>query len=145
MNVVIHKDSHVDHALTQEQLAYVLAELNKEEPTGLIIRNLTLPAHLGTLPCGLYGPLAGDPPIKEEEVFFQARGNRPYLSRLIRRPLRPSRQVVAIAGPYEGQATVLYTVYGGPLALQEPGEPGCRDKEASQRFWAEHALSSEQK
>ena len=38
-------------------------------------------------------------------------------------------------------ACILYTAYGGPLALQEPGDPACKDPVASTTFWREHALA----
>ncbi len=38
-------------------------------------------------------------------------------------------------------ACVLYTAFGGPPTPQEPDDPGCKDVEASRRFWAEHALA----
>ena len=36
---------------------------------------------------------------------------------------------------------VLYTAFGGPLAPQESGDPGCKDPAASTTFWREHALA----
>lgn len=54
---------------------------------------------------------------------------------------RQVRTVTVIAGPHDGQPCVLFTAFGGPLAPQEPGDPGCKDPDASRAFWAEHALS----
>jgi hypothetical protein len=37
---------------------------------------------------------------------------------------------------------ILFTAFGGPAAPQEPGDPGCKDVEASRKLWAEHALAA---
>lgn len=56
---------------------------------------------LGTVPCGLWGPIMGDPPIDEAEVQHAPRGNRAWTSRLVDRPARQTRAVTVIAGPHE--------------------------------------------
>ena len=38
-------------------------------------------------------------------------------------------------------ACVLYTMYGGPVAPQEPGDPNCKNLGDSEAFWSQHALS----
>jgi hypothetical protein len=178
--MIKHPASHVDHGLTAAQLQYVLDRFTDRD--GFFIETLTLPAELGTVPCGLYGPIRGDSPITEVEIA--PRGARAWLSRLVDLPLRQQHEVTVIAGPHEetcptcgGQiiglvdrepdphpilaashgpfvgcdhcggsgkiqhACILYTAFGGPLAPQEPGDPGCKDPEASAAFWREHALS----
>lgn len=135
----LHKDSHVDHGLTPAQLAFVVAHF--ADQGAFFIATVELPAELGTVPCGLYGPLMGDEPVTEDRVTHEARGGRAWTSRLLDAPSRGTRQVTVIAGPHDGAACVLYTAYGGPLAPQEPGDPGCKDVAASAAFWAAHALA----
>lgn len=135
----IHKDSHVDHGLTQAQLAYVLERFG--DHTKFFVATIELPEALGTVPCGLYGPLVGDAPVTEAEVSYSNRMGRSWPTRFIDAGTRQTRQVTIVAGPHDGAPCVLYTVYGGPSAPQEPGDPGCRDKAASEAFWAVHALA----
>lgn len=135
----LHTDSHVDHGLTPEQLAWLLERY--ADRGEFFIDTAELPEHLGTVPCGLHGPAMGDDPIPDVEVSLESRGDREWPSRLCGRTARQTRQVSVIAGPHEGHPCVLYTAFGGPVAPQEPGDPDCRDIEASEAFWAEHALS----
>lgn len=137
--MIKHQDSHVDHSLTEAQIRYLLERFADRD--GFFIETITLPAELGTVPCGLYGPLVGDSAIGEAEVTHAARGTRSWTSRLIDLPARQQHEVTVVAGPHDGQACVLYTAYGGPLAPQEPGDPGCKDVEASAAFWRQHALA----
>jgi hypothetical protein len=137
--MIKHPDSHGDHGLTEAQLRYLLDRFS--DRTGFFLETLTLPADLGTVPCGLYGPLMGDAVIGEAEVTYASRGPRAWTSRLIDLPARAQHEVTVVAGPHEEHACVLYTVYGGPCAPQEPGDPGCKDPAASAAFWREHALA----
>ena len=163
-----HAESHVDHGLTAEQLQFLLDRFADRD--SFFIETLTLPRELGTVPCGLYGPIMGDPPISDAEVTHATRGTRAWTSRIIDLPPRQQHEVTVIAGPHEEpcwhcdgsggigewkaripcgtcvggkvkHACILYTAFGGPLAPQEPGDPGCKDPEASAVFWREHALS----
>lgn len=156
-----HTASHLDHHLTAAQIDFVLARY--ADRTAFFIDTVTLPRELGTIPCGLYGPLMGDPPIAESEVTYAVRGTRAWSSRLIDLPARPQHELTVIAGPHEEKcdpahhwpkqcvlcegegvikhACILYTAFGGPLAPQEPDDPGCKDWTASRRFWSEHALA----
>jgi len=135
----LHTDSHVDHGLSPEQLSYLLARFADRD--AFFIETIELPPELGTVPCDLLGPLVGDDPVLEHEVTYMARGARTWKSRtkMVSQP-RSSRLITVIAGPHDGQPCVLFTAYGGPLAPQEPDDPGCKDVEASKAFWAEHAL-----
>jgi hypothetical protein len=165
--MIKHADSHLDHALTEAQIDYVMKLFGDRQ--SFFIETITLPRELGTVPCGLYGPLMGDSTIKEDEVTYAARGTRAWNSRLIDLPPRQQHEVTVIAGPHETPCVhcqgrrqigewkaaipcsctdgktywpcILYTAFGGPSAPQEPGDPGCRDPEASAAFWREHALS----
>lgn len=140
--MIRHADSHLDHALTEAQIAHVLEKFATRE--GFFHESIELPEDLGTVPCGLHGPSVGDEPIVEipdGEVSYERRGDRAWRSRIVDRPARPTRLLTVIAGPHEGLPCVLYTAFGGPTAPQEPGDPDCRDPEASRQFWAVHALS----
>jgi hypothetical protein len=135
----LHKDSHVDHGLSQAILDWLLAHF--ADRTEFTLETVELPADLGTVPCGLHGPIMGDEPVGDAEVVLERRGDRSWTSRLCDRPVRQVRTVSVIAGPYDGQPCVLYTTYGGPVAPQEPGDPDCKDQDASREFWSTHALS----
>lgn len=115
-----HPDSHLDHSLTEAQLHYLLGRF--ADRGGFFLETIELPDDLGTIPCGLWGPLMGDPPIAEIDVVRAHRGTRAWASRLVARAARPTRQVTVIAGPHDGHPCVLYTAFGGPAAPQEPGD-----------------------
>lgn len=136
----IHKDSHVDHELSMAVCRY-LVERYKDRKV-FFIEEVTLPEHLGTVPCGLYGPVMGDAPVGDDEVELVKRGERAWASRMVRRPRRQSRIVTVVAGPHEGEF-ILYTAYGGPQAPREPGDPSLSEAALvqSMTFWAEHALA----
>lgn len=145
-----HADSHLDHSLTAAQVAYLLTLFAARST--FFIETIELPPHLGTVRCGLYGPIMGDAPIEEQHVTYHRRPPREYLSRVLAKHQYPGgfpgpqasyrrvRTVTVVAGPHAGLPCVLYTAYGGPCAPQEPDDPGCRDVAASKRFWAQHAL-----
>jgi hypothetical protein len=132
-----HADSHVDHGLTEEQLAYLLDLF--ADRAEFFVATVDLPEGLGTVSCALYGPAAGDPPVSS--ATLSCRPGRAWDSRLVPLPVRQTRAVTVVAGPHQDEPCVLYTAYGGPSAPQEPGDPGCRDKTASEAFWAVHALA----
>lgn len=162
-----HKASHFDHGLSDAQVDFVMKRFADRD--AFLIETVELPEELGTVPCGLHGPLTGGAPVEESEVTYAKRGTRAWASRLVDRPLTQVRTVTVIAGPHEekcercdgeGQigswkaaipcscdggkikhACIVYTMYGGPLAPQEPDDPGCKDVVASRTFWAAHALS----
>lgn len=140
--MIKHDISHLDHGLSNEQVAYIFrrfagrAEFFKE--------TIRLPDELGTVPSALYGPAAGDPPVASVEVVHRPRAGRATPSRIVPgRPVRPSQLVTVIAGPSGGHACVLYTAHGGPLAPKEPDDPTLTDAERPESiaFWAEHALA----
>lgn len=141
--MIITDDSHLDHGLTEEQVAYIMERFGERE--GFFIESFTLPDGLGTVQSALYGPIAGDPPIPEADVFYKVRGGRQGESRMVDAPPREQRKVTLIAGPHEGQ-TILYTAYGGPLAPREPfdvlKEPDDVQRESNE-FWSQHALSAQ--
>lgn len=137
--LTIHKESHLDHGLTQPQIDWLLSRY--AGANAFFKETVELPEELGTVPCALMGPIVGDMPIPESEVYYRRRESRDWESRCIEVAYpRKSRKVTIVAGPHDGQECIIYTVYGGPEAPQEPGDPNCRDKEVSAKFWSEHAL-----
>lgn len=120
MPMIKHADSHLDHALTEAQIDHLFAAF--ADRGEFFIAELELPVELGTVPCGLHGPKMGDPPVPDHEVTRERRGERAWSSRLVERPVRQVRTVTVIAGPHAGEACVLFTAFGGPLAPQEPGD-----------------------
>lgn len=134
-----HEASHFDHNITAAQLAHALERF--ADRAVFFIETFELPEDLGTVPCGLHGPLVGDAPVPDGECISARRGERAYDSRLCGRAPRVTRLVTVIAGPHEEHACIVYTMFGGPLAPQEPDDPTCRDVEVSRAFWREHALS----
>jgi hypothetical protein len=137
--MIKHRDSHVDHNLTEQQLHYLLDRFT--DRNAFFLETIELPEQLGTVPCGLWGPIMGDPPVDETEVRHEQRGNRAWTSRIVERQTRQTRRITVIAGPHEEHACVLFTAFGGPASPQEPGDPRCKDPAASAAFWREHALA----
>jgi len=143
MTITILPGSHTDHNMTAAQREWALNAL--KDRTGFFIETLTLPVSLGTVPCGLYGPIMGDDPVPESNVHYAVRGKRPAPSRMIDLPERPCRQITVIAGPSGGDPCCLYTMFGGPSAPREPSDAGLKtdaEKAEAQSFWAQHALSA---
>lgn len=130
-------DSHLDHALTPAQIDYIRRRFSNRG--AFFIETLTLPSRLGTVPCGLHGPLMGDAPVVD--AHMERRGGRAWDSRVCDRSPRATRKVTVIAGPHNGEPCILYTAFGGPLAPQESDDPSCKDVAASEHFWSQHALS----
>lgn len=141
MPLTIHKDSHLDHGLTEAHLRY-LQDLLATCTRGAFADTIILPPELPELPCSLYGPTMGDAPIEELNVYYGKRGTRPWYSRLTRLAQRPTRILTVIAGPHDGDPFVLYTAYAGPQAPREPGDPQCPNKAESELFWSQHALAT---
>lgn len=157
-----HKASHFDHGLNEAQVDFLMERFADRD--AFFIETVELPEELGTVPCGLHGPLVGSAPVEENEVTYAKRGTRAWNSRLVDRPKQQVRTVTVIAGPHEDDcgsshwekqcirchgegkikhACIVYTMYGGPLAPQEPDDPGCKDVVASRQFWTVHALTRE--
>lgn len=137
----ITKDSHIDHNLTEAQVAFIADKFANHQI--FFIETFELPEELGTVESALHGPIVGDEPVPEAEVHYIIRGNRKCASRMVKRPVRQMRTVTVIAGPHEGKC-ILYTAYGGPCAPREPGDTGLSSWEQiveAREFWAKHALS----
>lgn len=136
-------ESHLDHNLTKEQIDFVASfELKPTSEEPVVIRTVTLPAEIAPVLCALHGPIMGDEPIPEDETRLVNRGKRTWYSRMCEREPRPVNTVTIIAGPHGDEPCVLYTAYPGPPAPQEPGDPACKDIEASKAFWRQHALGA---
>ena len=139
----ISEKAHLDHGLSKKHLDYLLFAFASRDR--FFIETIYFPEELDEIPCALYGPTMGDAPLKEGEVFYTRRGDRPNLSRMVHLPSRPTRQVTVIAGPREGLPCALYTAFGGPLAPKEPGDPSLTEPEEMRKataFWREHALAA---
>lgn len=149
--MIITAQSHVDHDLSPEHLAWLIETFGARE--GFFLITVELPEHLGPLMSGLYGPSVGDEPVLEADVVYMKRGMREKASRMVRRPSRPTRTLTVIAGPQgpgnstPDDLTILYTSYGGPCAPREPGDPFLQREgqevalAEAKAFWAVHALA----
>ncbi len=165
--MIKHTESHMDHGFTQAQWDHIFKLFADRK--GFFNEIIGLPGNLGTVTNELYGPSCGDPPVPEVEVFYAARGDRAWNSRMTRMPKRPTCFVRVIAGPHDGHPCVLYTAYGvhAPDAAASPREPGdlrmelnttdglSKDPEEidkrmrlhgelekAEAFWDQHALAS---
>lgn len=134
-------DSHLDHGLTENHVAWLREHFAGRDV--FFLETVELPPDLAPLSCGLHGPLMGDAPVPESECTYVRRGDRPGASRLCDRVPRPTRLVTVIAGPHGNEPCILYTAFGGPQAPRESFDPGLDDagRAVSEAFWAEHALS----
>ena len=138
----ITNDSHLDHGLSTSAIAFLRDRFADKD--GFFVETVDLPGDL-TAPCGLYGPTMGDAAVAEVETAYALRGDRPGLTRSVRRPERPSRLLTVIAGPAGDEPCVLYTAFGGPCAPREPWDPSLDSagRAESQEFWGQHALAWE--
>ena len=150
--IKIIAESHSDHNLTDAHcdyaLGYAQAQLDCSGAGGVCIISVELPELYDTVPCALVGPAVGGEPVPESEAHYAKRGDRPYLSRVVvDAPQSQTNIITVVVGPHEEEPHVLYTMYAGPAAPREPGDPSLEGDELelqrSQEFWAKHALSSE--
>jgi len=142
----LRTDGHYDgHQITQAHLDWLGQQPEVVAATGPV--TLTMPDHLPTLPNALIGPASGDLPVSNDhpKVYNGNRGGgRSHDSKMMPRNLRQTNAITAITRPdKETGKPFLITAFGGVLAPQEPGDPNLRpeNKEASIKFWAEHALA----
>lgn len=135
----LHKDSHLDHGLSPEQVDFLLKTFADRD--GFFIASVELP--VGTIESRLYGPKAGDAPVAEAEVHYARRGDRKYPSRMVHKPGRNTSTITVIAGPHDGESCILYTAFGGPPTPREPGDETLPEKERQESldFWSVHALA----
>lgn len=143
MPIKILPASHVDHNIPAGTLQYALQHFAGEDK--FFAKALHLPEGFPGVLSALYGPLAGDDPVAEEDVYYSIRGSRACASRMVPRRDRLVRTLVVIAGPTVGEdGMVLYTCYGGQVAPREPGDTSIGTWEevlASREFWSQHALA----
>lgn len=137
---------HADHGIKPEQMDWIKSQISAANPKTFFIQEIQIPAELGSVRNAMYGPAAGDPPVPESQVSYRPRGDRPWSDRVVSWPTRPVNYVQAIGSPDRDDPNkiVLFTVYGGPLAPQNPDDPSCRDVDGARNFWSQHALSLEQ-
>jgi len=147
MPVSIHPDSHIDHEIPSIVQGYVLVQFDDRDSffTETIeypesAESVHGPVDLPAVPCGLHWD------VPESEVHYAKRGERPNESRMCNRPPRMVREVTIVAGPHPEDpeaGMVLFTMYGGPAAPQEPGDPRLAPEERakSEAFWSRAALS----
>lgn len=139
MALEITEKSHLDHGLSEDMLKMIVNKYKDKD--GFFIETFRIPG--GSFDSALYGPAAGDPPVSEDEVYYEVRGGRPGKSRMIKAPFRKTDELTVIAGPIDDKPVVLYTAFGGPLAPKEPfditlDEQGVQN---SKDFWSQHALA----
>jgi len=142
MSLVAGHVSHLDHGLDIEILFYILKKFRNKR--GFFIETFKLPSKFGTIGCGLYGPVMGDPPVPLDEVRMVQRPGRNGPTPMVDRPPRPTHILTVIAGPEAEFDTYLFTAFGGPLAPREPHDSDIESPEelaASKEFWSLHALS----
>lgn len=139
--------SHLDHGISTAILSWLLTMFaDKNE---FFIATVKLPVELGnggTVPCDLRGPMVGDDPVPDSLCSYGRRGEqRKWDTRFTTMHPTVSTDVTIIAGPHGDDACVLYTVYGGPCAPREPGDPSLaatpEQHAESVAFWKEHAIS----
>ena len=142
--MTIKKIFHADHGIPHMVVLQVIRSLNL--PEGFFLRTTELPEGAPDAMNALYGPRSGDAPIRESEVFYAQRSPDRPESRMIARPKRPTRMVTAI-GMVDPDGVTVYTIYGGPSAEREPGDPSIAGNPelvaAAKKFWSQHALASE--
>jgi hypothetical protein len=160
MAITLHPDSHTDHAIPHDVSWYV-RELFADR-TEFFVETVEYPesyermavpmqpghggphpftTDLAAVPCDLHLD------VPESECRYAPRGEREYDSRLCDREPRMVRQVTIVAGPHPDDpkaGMVLFTMYGGPAAPQEPGDPRLAPEKRpeSEAFWSKAALSA---
>ena len=148
MPISIHTDSHTDHSIPEIVQGYVLVQFDDRE--SFFVETVTYPesaesvsgpVDLPAVPCDLHLN------VPDNECRHAPRGDREYASRLCRRAPRMVREVTIVAGPHPEDpdaGMIVFTMYGGPAAPQEPGDPRLpEDRRAeSVAFWSRAALSA---
>lgn len=144
--------AHDDHDLTTEHVALLQTDpdIAKLDDGVFVLTTIVLPSDVESLPCGLYGPEAGDAPVTDAEASLEVRGNRQGPSRLIDKPHRNARNMVVIGI----KGGVCFTAYGSRAKSPSPMEPwdaerkqlegkaSAEDVARSQEFWSVHALAA---
>lgn len=134
---------HADHGITKPQMTFIQKRLDAVAPQGFFVKQVNIPKRLGPVPNALYGPDSGDRAVSEARVSYLDRSGRGWEDRMIDLPVRPINYVQTI-GIRDGNKFTLFTVYGGPLAPQNPADPNNPNPAAAEKWWSKHALSSQQ-
>lgn len=142
MAIKIHADSHLDHTVPDSVIDYACQKFSDREE--FFVSTIEYPDSLPEIPCRLHLD------VPESEVHYAKRGERSWDSRMCKRPPRMVREVTVVAGPHpedKKAGMVLFSIYGGPNAPREPGDPSLEtpspELEASKAFWKSAALSNE--
>lgn len=142
---------HDDHGITDGQMEFIRNVVVNDETieydegtNGFFKREIEITDDsLLPVPCGLYGPAMGDEPVTDDQVFFLKRNDRQWYDRCISAPVRPVAYVQVIGQKNENENFTVFTVFGGPLAPQNPSDPTNKDPKAAAQWWQVHALVSE--
>ena len=154
-----HEDSHVDHGIPHGVMNYVLDQF--KDRTEFFIETFEYPeSYTACTSLSDWNNPGMEyeqemPPVRcdlhldvpEGEVFYEKRGDRGWESRLCNREPRMTREITIIAGPHpedKEAGMILFTMYGGPAAPREPGDPSLEGEalEESKKFWSRAALSN---
>jgi hypothetical protein len=143
LNRSIKRIFHADHGIPHFTALQVIQSLDL--PDGFFLRTAELPEGAPDVLNALYGPAAGDSPVPESDVFYAKRSPDRPESRMIDLPKRSTRVVTAI-GVADPNGVTVYTIYGGPAAEREPGDPSIAGNDeliaAAKKFWSQHALAA---
>lgn len=142
----IKKIYHADHGVSPETIQQIIDRLEEDKklPAGFFIITTRLPLLAPSIENALYGPRSGDDDVTESEVFYMKRSEDRPPSRMVNLPARETRKVTVI-GMNDPDGVNVYTIYGGPAAEREPGDPTLttpEEKQAAIDFWAVHALAA---
>jgi hypothetical protein len=133
MPLYISKDSHMDHALSDEVVEHLIKRFADKD--GFFAGEFELPEGL-TISCGAYGPENGDEVVTPDEIFMVCRNGRDGDTPLIKRPMRETQKFFIVAGPHDGHSAYLYTCYGGPQAPRETWDSTIADNPDGELDWA---------
>lgn len=114
--MIIHKESHVDHAIKRDQWSYIVETFKNR--TGFFIETIELPPSIGFVQNELVGPTCGDPPVFESEVTYERRGTRAWDSRMVHQIKRLTRFVRIIAGPHEETCSCVDARTSGTFSIE---------------------------
>lgn len=98
-----HAKSHLDHGLTRNQIEFIFDRYTNRQDS-FLLETIELPADLGMAPCGLWGPIMGDPEILNGgEVLPLAPGE--YITNAVKFTIS-ANQVKARYEPFDGKITL---------------------------------------
>ena len=140
---------HADHGLSEGHKAFAVEQMCGA--SGFVLVTVDLPERLGDVQNALYGPKAGDAPVKGS--YYSKRDGREFADVMVDMPTRPSRKLSVIGVTDNDAATItIFTAHGGPVAeknMQEVmrdfgnDEATKEDVDRTAKFWSEHALAAQ--